>query len=234
MNDTTETEPAAARPIRSFVRRSGRITIAQQRALDTLWPQYGIEPNGANLIDLINLFGRVAPVHLEIGFGMGDALFDMAKQHPENDYLGIDVHLPGIGSLLLKIAHDQLTNVRLCNADAVTILQNNLSSDSLDTVYIFFPDPWPKHRHHKRRLIQHEFATLLAQRIQPGGHLYLATDWQDYAQQMLQVLDAAPEFVNTAGPGCFAVRPAQRPLTKFEQRGQRLGHQVWDLIYRRR
>ncbi len=218
--------------IRSFVRRSGRITTAQQRALDTLWPRYGIKLD--RTLNLEELFGRSAPKHLEIGFGMGDALFEMANNHPENDYLGIDVHLPGIGSLLLKIDTAQLTNVRTCNADAVTLLQNHLPSDSIETVYIFFPDPWPKHRHQKRRLIQREFVTLLAQRIQPGGYLYLATDWQDYAQQMLQVLDAAPEFLNTAGSGCFAVRPIQRPLTKFEQRGQRLGHQVWDLIYLRK
>lgn len=217
--------------IRSFVRRSGRITTAQQRALETLWPRYGLDQS--KLLNLTEVFGRKADIHLEIGFGMGDALVTMAKTHPEHDYLGIDVHRPGIGSLLLKIEAEQLTNVRVLEADAVEVLQNCLPPKSLAVVYLFFPDPWPKKRHQKRRLVQPEFVHLLAQRMTTGGHLYLATDWQDYAAQMLQVLEATSDFVNSYTKGKFAPRPTERPLTKFEQRGQRLGHQVWDLIYQR-
>jgi tRNA (guanine-N7-)-methyltransferase len=218
--------------LRSFVRRSGRITTAQQRALDTLWLRYGLDQK--NLLNLAEVFGRQAEIHLEIGFGMGDALVTMAKTHPEHNYLGIDVHRPGIGSLLLKIEAEQLTNVRVLEADAVEVLQNYLPPTSLAVVYLFFPDPWPKKRHQKRRLVQPEFVHLLAQRMKPGGHLNLATDWQDYAEQMLQVLEATSDFVNGYTKGKFAPRPTERPLTKFEQRGQRLGHQVWDLIYWRK
>jgi tRNA (guanine-N7-)-methyltransferase len=218
--------------LRSFVRRSGRITTAQQRALDTLWLRYGLDKS--NLLNLAEIFGRKAEIHLEIGFGMGDALVTMAKTHPEHDYLGIDVHRPGIGSLLLKIEAERLSNVRVLEADAVEVLQNYLPPNSLAVVYLFFPDPWPKKRHQKRRLVQSEFIHLLAQRMKAGGHLYLATDWQDYAEQMLQVLEATSDFINGYTKGHFAPRPTERPLTKFEQRGQRLGHNVWDLIYWRR
>jgi len=218
--------------IRSFVRRSGRITIAQQRALTTLFERYGVE-NGNNHLDLEVLFGRNAEKHLEIGFGMGDALLEMAATHPERDYLGIDVHRPGIGHVLLQIEKQQLSNVRIICADAVEVLQQRLPSHSLATVYLFFPDPWPKKRHQKRRLIQPAFIELLAKFLKIDGYVYLATDWADYAQQMLQVLEMNPHFVNCAGSGCFAPRPADRPLTKFEQRGQRLGHEVWDLCYQR-
>lgn len=220
------------RTIRSFARRSGRITISQKRALATLWPQYGIE-NGDKVLDLVEVFGRQAEKHLEIGFGMGDALVSMAKAHPEHDYLGIDVYHPGVGHLLMQIESNQLTNVRAVCADAMDVLQDSLPSHSLDAVYLFFPDPWPKKRHHKRRLIQPEFLNLLAKRMKSGSYLYLATDWQDYAQQMLQVLEAAPEFTNKMTASHFAPRPPERPLTKFEQRGLRLGHSVWDLCYQR-
>jgi len=170
---------------------------------------------------------------LEIGFGRGDALVTMAKAHPEHDYLGIDVHLPGIGHLLMQIEAMQLTNVRIINADAAEVLQHHLPPDSLDAVYLFFPDPWSKKRHHKRRLVQPEFVTLLAKLIKSNGYLHLATDWEDYAQQMLQVLETTPEFINFVIDGGFAPRPPNRPLTKFEQRGLRLGHGVWDLLYHR-
>lgn len=217
--------------IRSFVCRSGRITTGQQRALTQLWPQYKIETT--HCLDLNALFGRSAEKHLEIGFGMGEALLSMALAHPERDYLGVDVYLPGIGRVLLKIAEYALTNVRLGCADAVHVLQHCLPEDSLDNIYLFFPDPWPKKRHHKRRLIQPVFLSLLAQRLKLGGYFQIATDWQDYAQHMLTTLEVHPAFHNCVGKGCFAPRPTERPLTKFEQRGQKLGHTVWDLLYQR-
>lgn len=220
--------------IRSFVRRSGRVTVAQQRALETLWPRYGV-PAGQTSLDLEELFGRTAAKHLEIGFGMGDTLVNMAKTHPEDDYLGIDVYRPGVGRLLLQLEANQLSNVRVFCADAVEVLQYQLAVSSLDNVYLFFPDPWPRKRHHKRRLVQPEFIQLLAQRMKSGGYLYLATDWQDYAQQMLSVLESSPDFINSITTGGFAssAAPVERPLTKFEQRGLRLGNKVWNLLYQR-
>lgn len=217
--------------IRSFVRRSGRITSSQQQALEELWPRYGVESN--QFLNLEQLFGRKAEKHLEIGFGRGDTLVTMAKIHPERDYIGIDVHRPGIGHLLKQIEINQLTNIRICCADVVDVLQQALPPHSLDAVYLFFPDPWPKQRHHKRRLVQPYFVNLLAQRMKSGSHLYLATDWQDYAEQMLQILETTPEFINLVAQNSFAPRPAERPLTPFEQRGLRLGHPVWDLFYQR-
>lgn len=217
--------------LRSFVRRSRRITAAQERALDTLWPIYGVEID--KVLDFKALFGRQAEKHLEIGFGNGEALVTMAKAHPEHDYLGIDIYRPGISHLLLQIEAAELNNVRVICADAVPVLQQHLLRHSLDAVYLFFPDPWPKKRHNKRRLVQADFVKLLAQLIKSGGSLHLATDWENYTEQMLQVLDAAPEFINSVAGGGFAPRPPERPLTKFEQRGLRLGHSVWDLVYQR-
>lgn len=220
------------RPIRSFVRRSRRITKAQQHALDTLWPIYGVlTPEGR--LNLDALFGRKAKKMMEIGFGQGDALVTMAKMHPEHDYLGVDVHRPGIGHLLRDIKAAQLTNVRVLCADAVDVLQYNLLPHCLDTVYLFFPDPWPKKRHHKRRLVQPNFVLMLTQRIKSGGCLHLATDWQNYAEQMLEILEATPELSNCVNGGGFAPRSPERPLTRFEQRGLQLGHGVWDLQYLR-
>ncbi|MFK5971005.1 MAG: tRNA (guanosine(46)-N7)-methyltransferase TrmB [Candidatus Marithrix sp.] len=215
-------------PIRSFVRRNGRITISQRKAIDKLWPVYGVEIAGE--LNLDTLFGRKAEKHVEIGFGNGDSLIEMAASNPDYDYLGIDVYTSGIGHLLIKIEETQLTNIRIVHADAVEILTHNLTS-ALDTVYLFFPDPWPKKRHHKRRLIQPAFINLLAQRIKPNGKFHLATDWENYAQHMLSVLEASLEFTNYTNT--FSPRPPERPLTKFEQRGLRLGHKVWDLLYRR-
>jgi tRNA (guanine-N7-)-methyltransferase len=216
---------------RSFVLRRGRITPSQKRALSEYWPDYGVELS--QLLDLDELFGRPAEKHLEIGFGMGDALLTMAARHPEHDYLGIDVYRPGIGHLLLQIKAAELTNVRVISADAAEVLQDYLPSHSLDAVYLFFPDPWPKKRHHKRRLVQSDFVSLLAKRMKSGSYLHLATDWEHYAQQMLQVLEAEPEFLNQSAEGKFSPRPPERPETKFERRGRRLGHNVWDLCYRR-
>lgn len=219
------------RTIRSYVLRQGRITTAQQRARDELLPRYGIayarEP-----IDLQRVFARTAPKILEIGFGMGETTVHIATQRPENDYLGIEVHAPGVGSLLNRIAGLGLANVRVIQHDAVEVIEHMLAPQTLDGAHIFFPDPWPKMRHHKRRLIQPPFVRLLAARMKPGAHLHIATDWEDYAQQILEVLSAEPLLANTAGG--YAPRPAYRPLTKFENRGLKLGHSVWDILFRRR
>jgi tRNA (guanine-N7-)-methyltransferase len=220
------------RQIRSFVRREGRMTPAQERALVELLPRYGIEAGEAP-IDFAAAFGRAAPVHVEIGFGNGTAMAAMAAAHPENNYLGIEVHRPGVGSLLRNVAAAALANVRVLSADATDVLAQRIPDGALVAVYVFFPDPWPKWRHHKRRLIQPEFAALVARKLGPGGMLHCATDWQNYAEQMLAVLSASPEFENTAGAG-YAPRFADRPLTRFENRGTRLGHGVWDLAFRRR
>lgn len=222
---------AAYRPIRSYVLRQGRVTGAQRRAHAELLPRFGIgftrEP-----LDLARVFGRAAPRILEIGFGMGETTADISAQHPENDYLGIEVHTPGVGGLLKRVAERGLANVRVIQHDAVEVLEHMISPASLDGAHIFFPDPWPKKRHHKRRLLQAPFIELLATRMKPGAYLHVATDWEDYAHQILEVLSANPLLVNTADG--FAPRPAYRPLTKFEQRGLKLGHRVWDLVFRRR
>lgn len=207
------------------------MTHGQERALLELLPKYGV-PDGP--IDLTQLFGRDAPRTLEIGFGNGDVLATLAVQHPERDYLGIEVHKPGVGSLLLKIEQQQLHNLRVLCADAVEALTARLPDDCLDAILVYFPDPWPKKRHHKRRLLQAEFAALAARKLQRGGRLHLATDWQDYATQMLEVLSATPELENLAPQGGFVARPAERPATRFEQRGLKLGHPVADLVFRRR
>ncbi len=207
------------------------MTPSQRRALERLWPRYGLPDSGP--IDPAALFGPGRPVTLEIGFGNGESLAAMAAAAPEAGFLGIEVHRPGIGHLLLAIERAGLTNLRLLEGDAVTLLGQRLAPASLDRILVFFPDPWPKQRHHKRRLIQPPFARLLAERLRPGGLLHLATDWEDYARQMLAVLDAEPLLSNQAGRGRFSPRPPDRPLTRFERRGQRLGHGTRDLLYRR-
>jgi tRNA (guanine-N7-)-methyltransferase len=225
-------DPASPHPpIRSFVLRQGRITGAQERALEEWLPLYGI-PFSERLLDLNERFGRTAPKILEIGFGMGDTTAEIAAEHPENDYLGIEVHGPGVGSLLKHIHGRGLANVRIIRHDAAEVLQRMIAPAALDGVHLFFPDPWPKKRHHKRRLVQPAFTALLAQCMKPGAYLHVATDWEDYAQHMLGVLGAEPRLVNTAAD--FAVRPVTRPLTRFERRGLARGHQVWDLLFRRR
>ncbi len=227
------TEPEHPRPIRSFVTRAGRITAGQQRALQELWPKYGIEFSDTPL-ELTRLFGRSAPVTLEIGFGNGDHLAQLARTHQERDFLGVEVHRAGVGRLLLALEEAALTNVRLICHDAVEVLARQLPPDCLDEILILFPDPWPKKRHHKRRLLQAHFAALAASRLTPGGLLRLATDWQPYAQQMLEVLDATAGLENLAGDGGYVPRPKEREPTRFERRGERLGHEVWDLAFRRR
>jgi tRNA (guanine-N7-)-methyltransferase len=223
------------RPVRSYVLRQSRVSNAQRRAYDELLPRYGIV-KGPQRLDLDAVFGRAAPKILEIGFGMGETTADIAAAHPENDYLGIEVHTPGVGSLLKAIEARELTNLRLIQHDAVEVVRDMIAKDSLAGVHIFFPDPWPKKRHHKRRLIQPELTRLLAERLRPGGYLHCATDWQNYAEQIVAVLAAEPLLENTADAlaGGFAPRPAYRPLTKFESRGLRLGHGVWDIVFRRR
>lgn len=222
---------APRRPIRSYVLRQGRVTGAQRQARETLLPRFGI-PYSDTPLDLDRVFGRAAPRILEIGFGMGETTARIAAQHPENDYLGIEVHSPGVGGLLKRMAEIGLTNVRVIQHDAAEVIESMISPASLDGVHVFFPDPWPKKRHHKRRLIQPPFVGLLASRMKRGAYLHAATDWEDYANQILEVLSAEPLLVNTADG--FAPRPEWRPQTKFEARGLRLGHRVWDIVFRRR
>ena len=224
-------EPKGRRPIRSFVLRQGRLSAAQQRACDTLLPVYGIAFSPRSL-DLDAVFGRRAGKVLEIGFGMGETTAAIAAAHPEVDYLGVEVHTPGVGSLLRRVEEAKLGNVRVIRHDVVEVLRDMIAADSLDGVHVFFPDPWPKKRHHKRRLLQPPLVRLIASRLKPGGYLHVATDWHDYAEQILAVLSDEPGLVNTASG--FAPRPEWRPMTKFERRGLRLGHEVWDLLFRRR
>lgn len=219
------------RPIRSYVLRQGRVSNAQARAHHALLPLYGISYSDQRL-DLDAAFGRRAPKVLEIGFGMGETTAAIAAAHPEKDYLGIEVHTPGVGSLLKLIGERGLANLRLIQHDAVDVLRNMIPPASLDGAHIFFPDPWPKKRHHKRRLVQTDFVALLASRLKPGGYLHLATDWQEYAEQMLAVLCAEPQLENTAAG--YAARPDYRPQTKFETRGLKLGHGVWDIVFRKK
>ncbi len=224
-------ESAQFRPIRSFVLRQGRVSNAQARYLEEGMPRWGIPYANAPL-DLDAAFGRHAPRILEIGCGMGETTATIAAAQPDHDTLGIEVHTPGVGNLFKEIALRGLTNIRVIQHDAVEVVRDMLPQGSLSGIHIYFPDPWPKKRHHKRRLIQAPFVALLASRLAPGGYIHCATDWEEYAAQMLAVLDAEPLLANTCGG--YAPRPDHRPLTKFEQRGQRLGHGVWDLIFRRR
>lgn len=214
--------------IRSFVLRQGRLSNAQRRACETLLPRYGI-PFSENLLNLNHIFGRQSPKILEIGFGMGESTATIAQAHPENDYLGIEVHTPGVGSLLNQIEQLELPNLRIIQHDAVEVLQHMLTTECLDGIHIFFPDPWPKTRHHKRRLIQPALVSRLSAHLKSGGYIHVATDWEDYAVQILHVLNQEPQLINTATD--YAPRPEYRPLTKFEQRGLKLGHGVWDLIF---
>jgi len=218
-------------PIRSFVLRQGRVSNAQRRAVDTLLSVHGIA-YAPGALDFETAFGRRVPTVLEIGFGMGETTAQIAQAHPENNYLAIDVHTPGVGSLLKLIAEGGLTNLRLIQHDAVEVLEHMIAPGTLAGAHIFFPDPWPKKRHHKRRLIQSAFVALLASRLAPGAYLHAATDWQEYAEQILAVFAAEPGLANTA-PG-YAPRPDYRPQTKFESRGLKLGHGVWDIIFRRK
>jgi tRNA (guanine-N7-)-methyltransferase len=227
----TAPEDLRQRHIRSFVLRQGHLSTAQRRAVDTLLPRYGI-PYVARPLDLQQAFGRSAPKILEIGFGMGDSTATIAAAHPEIDYLTLEVHTPGVGNLLKLIDTQVLNNIRIIQHDAVEVLRDMIPDASLDGVHIFFPDPWHKARHHKRRLIQSPFIAQLALKLKPGGYIHAATDWQEYAEQILDVFNTEHRLENTAAD--YAPRPEYRPLTKFEQRGLRLGHGVWDLVFRRK
>jgi len=225
-------EVSFRRRIRSFVRRQGRMTEPQRQMLQQLWGRYGVD-EGPGLLDLDRLFGRRAARIVEIGFGMGGSLAQMAQQQPQCDYLGIEVHRPGIASLFRLLDQAAITNVRVISADAVEVLENRLPAASLDGIYLFFPDPWPKKRHHKRRIVQPDFMDLVASRLRPGAVFHMATDWEDYALQAMAVISACSGLRNCFGPSRFAPRLPERPLTKFERRGQRLGHGVWDLQFQR-
>ncbi|HEY0341348.1 MAG TPA: tRNA (guanosine(46)-N7)-methyltransferase TrmB [Steroidobacteraceae bacterium] len=226
------TDTEHPRAIRSFVTRAGRITEAQVRALEVLWPKYGIEFT-AGTLDCDTIFGRHAPRTVEIGFGNGENLARTASAHPERDYLGIEVHRPGVGRLLLAAEEAHLTNLRVVCHDAVEVLREQIPQQSLDEVVILFPDPWPKKRHHKRRLVQSGFIELVTDRLRPQGVLRMATDWQPYAEEMLAVLTANPRLRNLAADGTYIPRPTERAATRFEKRGERLGHDVWDLAFTR-
>jgi tRNA (guanine-N7-)-methyltransferase len=225
-------EPDKRRSIRSFVRREGRITPAQQRALKDLWPRYGVETGDVPL-DYAVIFGRHAPVILEIGFGNGDALVAEAAARPEYNYIGIEVHRPGIGNLLRKLESSELKNVRVMLADAKEVLAAQIPEASLSGVHLFFPDPWPKKRHHKRRLVQPDFAALVMRKLVPGGYIHFATDWKDYAEHMVSVLSRTPGLVEVSGLDEFKAMMASRGQTRYEQRGRRLGNQIWDLVFQR-
>lgn len=219
--------------IKSFVVRAGRLSPRQKLGLEQALPAYQLTLTDQPW-DFAASFGRSADVVVELGFGMGKTLLSMAESAPQTDFLGIEVHRAGIGNLAMSLHEQKIENVRIAPYDAVEVLQQGIAADSLAGVNIFFPDPWHKARHQKRRLIQPEFVRLLVSRLQPGGWLHLATDWEDYATQMLEVLSQNPDLVNLAQEGDFIPRPDSRPLTKFEQRGLNLGHGVWDLQYKRR
>ena len=219
------------RAIKSFVLRQGRVSPAQQRACDTLLPVFGVPYRNAT-INLEEVFGRANEKYLEIGFGMGETTAHIATAFLERDFLAIEVHTPGVGALLKTIGETDLQNIRVVQHDAVEVLTNMIADQTFHGAHIFFPDPWPKKRHHKRRLIQAPFVSLLSRKLKPNGYLHVATDWEEYAQHILSVLSAEPTLTNIAEG--FAPRPAYRPQTKFEARGLRLGHSVWDIVFRKR
>lgn len=227
------TDNKPLRTVKSFVRREGRLTPGQERALEELWPQFGID-DGDDMLDLNQIFGRTAPTVFEIGFGNGSSLAEMAEKQPDTNFIGVEVHRPGVGHLLKLIQEKNLTNLRIACTDAVELLKDRIADKALDRLQLYFPDPWHKKRHHKRRIIQPAFVSLLTEKIKPGGYLHMATDWQHYAEQMLDDLSQNDQFINSADDGSYIARPDYRPLTKFEQRGHKLGHGVWDLLFKRR
>lgn len=230
-----EFDNAPARPMRtikSFVMRAGRMTEGQKRGLDQGWPRFGLDLD-AGLQDFDAVFGRQAPRTFEIGFGMGHSLLEMAAAAPEQDFIGVEVHRPGVGALLNGLLTQQLSNVRVYSCDALEVLRQCVADASLDRVLLFFPDPWHKARHHKRRIVQPEFAELIRSKLRVGGVLHMATDWEPYAEYMLEVMSVAPGYRNQASDERYVPRPEERPITKFERRGERLGHGVWDLKFER-
>ncbi len=220
------------RSIRSYVRREGRITRAQQRALAQLWHGYGIADEPV-VLDFARVFGRDGPVEMEIGFGDGEVLCDLAQRYPDTNYLGVDVYRPGIGSLLLKLERQQITNVRVICADAALVVAQRIPENALEAIYLLFPDPWPKKRHHKRRLLQQTFLDQLRQRLRPGGRLHIATDWQAYAEHILTHAARVSGLTRIVADGSQGPRPKERPSTRFERRGQRLSHPIWELLFQR-
>lgn len=218
--------------IRSYVIRAGRITLGQKTAFDDWWPQLGLSLH-KGAINPRDIFAREAPLVLEIGFGMGDSLLEMARQEPEKNFIGIEVHPPGVGRLLAVAGKEQLSNLRVYMADAMDVLEDCIPDASVDRLQLYFPDPWHKKKHHKRRIVQPEFVQRIRQKLKLGGVFHLATDWENYAEHMLDVMTNAEGFCNASTTGDYAPRPAYRPITKFEKRGERLGHGVWDLIFKR-
>lgn len=236
MTEVTKTELTedgkVIRKVRSFVRREGRLTKGQEQALNESWPTMGIDFDATEL-DWQQVFGNDNPVVLEIGFGMGASLVEMAKNAPEKNFVGIEVHTPGVGACLMAAREAGVTNLRVMCHDAVEVFEQMLPKESLDTVQLFFPDPWHKKRHHKRRIVQLPFAEMVRDKLKMDGVFHMATDWENYAEHMIEVMEAAPHYQNIAKEGYYVPRPEERPLTKFEQRGQRLGHGVWDIKYTR-
>ena len=216
--------------IQSFVRRSGRLTLGQRTGLIDLWPQFGVDIP-SEIIDLNSLFKKIQPITLEIGFGNGDSLLEMAINTPDQNFLGIEVYEAGIGRLINEANKHQLSNLKIIKADAVEVLEHHIKDDSFDTFQLFFPDPWHKKKHHKRRIIQTDFLDLISNKLQDGGTMHMATDWENYAEYMMVTLEKHPHFKNAMGAHKYSLRPEHRPITKFERRGERLGHGVWDLIF---
>ncbi|WP_372599804.1 tRNA (guanosine(46)-N7)-methyltransferase TrmB [Amphritea sp.] len=220
------------RTVKSFVLRAGRMTEGQQKAMETVWPHMGLELS-QGMLDLTEVFGREAPVVLEIGFGMGDSLIEMAKHQPEKNYIGIEVHRPGVGRLLSNAEKEGLSNIRVFCDDAIEVLARCIPDGSLSTVQLFFPDPWHKKKHNKRRIVQLAFAETIRKKLKVGGQFHMATDWENYAEHMMEVMSAAPGYRNVAGDQAYSPQPEWRPVTKFQKRGERLGHGVWDLMFER-
>lgn len=218
------------REIKSYVMRAGRMTPGQERGLEQGLPRYGLRLE-EGVLQPQKVFGRQAPLTLEIGFGMGQSLLQMAKEAPEQDFIGVEVHRPGVGALLSGMLTDAVDNVRIYSCDAIEVLNQCVADESLDRVLLFFPDPWHKSRHHKRRIVQPAFAALVHKKLKQGGVLHMATDWEPYAEHMLEVMNAAPGYKNLSADNTWVPRPAERPVTKFERRGERLGHGVWDLKF---
>ncbi|NOT11929.1 MAG: tRNA (guanosine(46)-N7)-methyltransferase TrmB [Methylococcaceae bacterium] len=227
----SSTEPSITPKIRSFIRRQGRITLAQEQALEKFSEKYCLDPKVD--YDFIEVFGRDAPLLVEIGFGNGDSLAHLATANPEKNFIGIEVHRPGVGHLLLKLEQNAINNVRIYCHDAIEVFEQRIPDNGLDAVHLFFPDPWPKKKHHKRRIVRPSFVELLIKKLNSHGYFHAATDWEHYAEAMLEQLSASRGLTNVSKTGAFCERPDYRPLTKFEQRGMRLGHAVWDLIFRK-
>lgn len=218
------------RTVRSFVKRAGRTTEGQEKALEEVWPVMGLEIKDG-LVDFNEIFGREAPVVLEIGFGMGDSLLEMASREPHKNFVGIEVHSPGVGRLLSNANEEGLTNIRVYAEDAVEVFKQCIPDNSLDTLQLFFPDPWHKKRHHKRRIVQPDFAQSIRKKLKVGGYFHMATDWENYAEHMMEVMSAAEGYTNKMGEGQYSPQPEWRPVTKFQRRGERLGHGIWDLMF---